>query len=65
MLDANDKERNDQPEASPLPPVAEENTGFAIVVNGHSLVHCLTPELEDKFLKIASQCESRFTSSLL
>lgn len=26
----------------------EENTGFAIVVNGHSLVHCLTPELEEK-----------------
>lgn len=24
----------------------EENTGFAIVINGHSLVHCLTPELE-------------------
>lgn len=24
----------------------EENTGFAIVVNGHSLVYCLQPELE-------------------
>lgn len=26
----------------------EENTGFAIVVNGHSLVHCLTSELEHR-----------------
>lgn len=28
----------------------DENSGFAIVVNGHSLVHCLTPELEPRFL---------------
>lgn len=26
----------------------DENTGFALVVNGHSLVHCLSPELENK-----------------
>lgn len=26
----------------------DENSGFAIVINGHSLVHCLTPELELK-----------------
>lgn len=26
----------------------EENTGFAIVVNGHSLVHCLSSELEHR-----------------
>lgn len=28
--------------------VVDENTGFALVVNGHSLVHCLSPELENK-----------------
>lgn len=28
----------------------EENTGFAIVVNGHSLVYCLSPELESKYV---------------
>ncbi|XP_017479086.1 PREDICTED: phospholipid-transporting ATPase ID-like [Rhagoletis zephyria] len=38
--------------------VIEENTGFAIVVNGHSLVYCLSPELESKFLDIASQCKA-------
>lgn len=26
----------------------DESSGFAIVINGHSLVHCLTPELEIK-----------------
>lgn len=26
----------------------EDSSGFAIVINGHSLVHCLTPELEIK-----------------
>lgn len=26
----------------------DENSGFAIVINGHSLVHCLTPELEPR-----------------
>ncbi|XP_022213426.2 phospholipid-transporting ATPase ID isoform X5 [Drosophila obscura] len=38
--------------------VIDENTGFALVVNGHSLVHCLSPELEIKFLDIASQCKA-------
>lgn len=36
----------------------EDHTGFAIVVNGHSLVHCLTPTLENRFLDIASQCKA-------
>jgi P-type E1-E2 ATPase len=36
----------------------EEPTGFAIVVNGHSLVHCLTMDMEQKFLEIASQCRA-------
>ncbi|XP_013108075.2 probable phospholipid-transporting ATPase IM isoform X3 [Stomoxys calcitrans] len=38
--------------------IIEENTGFAIVINGHSLVHCLSPELEARFLDIASQCKA-------
>ncbi|XP_017111184.1 phospholipid-transporting ATPase ID isoform X10 [Drosophila elegans] len=38
--------------------VMDENTGFALVVNGHSLVHCLSPELETKFLDIASNCKA-------
>ncbi|KAH8275921.1 hypothetical protein KR044_012849, partial [Drosophila immigrans] len=38
--------------------VVDETTGFALVVNGHSLVHCLSPELESKFLDIASQCKA-------
>lgn len=36
----------------------EESTGFAIVVNGHSLVHCLSAELENSFMEIASKCKS-------
>lgn len=27
---------------------ADEGNGFAIVVNGHSLVHCLHPQLEQR-----------------
>lgn len=35
-----------------------EGTGFAIVINGHSLVHCLAVDMEEKFLEIASQCRA-------
>lgn len=28
----------------------DENSGFAIIINGHSLIHCLTPELETRFV---------------
>lgn len=35
-----------------------EGNGFAVVVNGHSLVHCLTPELEERFLDVASNCKA-------
>ncbi|XP_053948295.1 probable phospholipid-transporting ATPase IM isoform X3 [Anastrepha ludens] len=38
--------------------IIEENTGFAIVINGHSLVYCLSPELESRFLDVASQCKA-------
>ncbi|XP_035783946.1 phospholipid-transporting ATPase ID-like isoform X3 [Anopheles albimanus] len=36
----------------------DENAGVALVINGHSLVHCLTSELESKFLEIASHCKA-------
>lgn len=36
----------------------EETSGFALVINGHSLVHCLAIDLEPKFLEIASQCKA-------
>ncbi|KAL9879573.1 ATPase phospholipid transporting 8B isoform 10-T11 [Glossina fuscipes fuscipes] len=38
--------------------IIDDHTGFAIVINGHSLVHCLSPELEARFLDIASQCRA-------
>jgi hypothetical protein len=31
--------------------------GFAIVINGHSLVHALHPQMEKLFLEVSSQCE--------
>lgn len=39
-------------------PDGDEGSGFAIVVNGHSLVHCLAIDMEQKFLEIASQCKA-------
>ncbi|XP_045501299.1 probable phospholipid-transporting ATPase IM isoform X2 [Colias croceus] len=36
----------------------DDSNGFAIVVNGHSLVHCLHPKLEEKFLDVVLQCRS-------
>lgn len=36
----------------------ETSAGFAIVVNGHSLVHCLHPQLERLFLEVVTQCRS-------
>ncbi|XP_045538926.1 probable phospholipid-transporting ATPase IM isoform X2 [Papilio machaon] len=36
----------------------DDTNGFAIVVNGHSLVHCLHPKLEEKFLEVVLQCRS-------
>jgi hypothetical protein len=39
--------------------VEESDTsgGFAIVINGHSLVHALHPQMEKLFLEVSSQCE--------
>ncbi|GBP31603.1 Phospholipid-transporting ATPase ID [Eumeta japonica] len=39
-------------------PTNDDTNGFAIVVNGHSLVHCLHPKLEEKFLDVVMQCRS-------
>ncbi|XP_058452757.1 phospholipid-transporting ATPase ID isoform X3 [Malaya genurostris] len=36
----------------------DEGAGVALVINGHSLEHCLTSELETKFLEIASHCRA-------
>lgn len=38
--------------------LTEDANGFAIVVNGHSLVHCLHPKLEERFLEVSLQCRS-------
>lgn len=34
----------------------ESNTGYALVINGHSLVHALQPKLEKLFLDVGAQC---------
>ncbi|XP_066246628.1 probable phospholipid-transporting ATPase IM isoform X2 [Euwallacea similis] len=38
--------------------VEESSAGFAIVVNGHSLVHCLHPQMERLFLEVVMQCKA-------
>ena len=35
----------------------EGNGGYAVIVNGHSLVHALNPQLEGLYLELASQCK--------
>ena len=37
---------------------SEPPTTFAIVINGHSLVHALQPQLEQLFLEITCSCKS-------
>ncbi|XP_066581094.1 phospholipid-transporting ATPase ID isoform X5 [Prorops nasuta] len=48
-----DKER-DEPDDHEM----QQATGFAVVINGHSLVHALHPQLEQLFLEVSSQCKS-------
>ena len=43
-------------EASVLEDGAEVSGGFALVINGHSLVHALTPDMELAFLGVAEHC---------
>ncbi|XP_069679898.1 phospholipid-transporting ATPase ID isoform X1 [Periplaneta americana] len=37
---------------------SDTSGGFAIVINGHSLVHALHPQMEKLFLEVSSQCKS-------
>lgn len=39
-------------------PLDQPTSGFAIVINGHSLVHALQPNMELLFLDVASNCNS-------
>lgn len=38
--------------------IEDSSAGFAIVINGHSLVHCLHPSMERLFLDIVMCCKS-------
>lgn len=38
-------------------PDQTDSSGFAIVINGHSLVHALHPQLEQLFLLVSKHCE--------
>lgn len=40
-----------------LSDAGEPNGGFALVINGHSLVWALSPKFEQLFLEVASQCK--------
>ena len=61
-------DRQTQQQQPPPPPVAVDETrsGFALVVNGHSLVHALTPVekdgLELLFLAVAEQCTGEWVA---
>ncbi|XP_016845429.1 probable phospholipid-transporting ATPase IM isoform X4 [Nasonia vitripennis] len=37
---------------------ADTPSGFAVVINGHSLVHALHPQMEQLFLDVSCQCKS-------
>lgn len=45
-------------DATPTENLEDNAAGFAVIVNGHSLVHCLHPQLEKIFLDIVTQCRS-------
>lgn len=36
----------------------ESSAGFAIVINGHSLVQCLHPQMERLFIEVVMQCKA-------
>ena len=38
--------------------LGDQQGGFALVINGHSLVHALTPDMELAFLGVAEHCTS-------
>ncbi len=39
---------------------SEGRSGLALVINGHSLVYALSPELEHLFFVVAEHCSCRF-----
>lgn len=45
-------------EMPPAPAPVDPSGGFALVVNGHSLVHALQPTMELLFLDVASRCKA-------
>ncbi|KAL5275863.1 ATP8B2 family protein [Megaselia abdita] len=53
-----EKAVNNSRPTTPVESQLDGSADFAIVINGHSLVYCLSPELETRFLEIASQCKS-------
>lgn len=44
--------------ALPAPQTPAPNGGFALVVNGHSLLQALKPQMELLFLDVASRCKA-------
>ena len=45
-------------DASIADTLGEVQGGFALVINGHSLVHALTPDMELMFLGVAEHCQA-------
>jgi hypothetical protein len=62
-----EKNIHHSPISSPTSPFSIGGEDFALVVNGHSLVYALTPELELLFLSVAENCscKSYFVYSFL
>lgn len=56
LLPSSDTEYNPTREETDEP---EQDTQayFAVVINGHSLVHALHPQMEQLFLDVSCQCE--------
>ena len=48
------------PISSPTSPFSIGGDEFALVVNGHSLVYALTPDLEQLFLSVAENCACKY-----
>ena len=48
------------PISSPTSPISIGGDDFALVVNGHSLVYALTPDLEQLFLSVAENCSCKY-----
>lgn len=43
------------------PDEGDEETQFALVINGHSLVHALHRDLEKCFINVCTQCKKYFS----